>query len=884
MTSSGPNKLNRVIRLQPLAGWLIVAGLCSPAVADGLPGAARFRQNVQPILETYCYGCHGYGAAEGGRTLDEFASDEAMLADIKLWSAVLKNVRAGIMPPAGEERPTAEERETLFNWIQRDVFKIDPANPDPGRVTLRRLNRVEYRHTIRDLMGVDFDTNEHFLPDDSGYGFDNIGDVLTISPLLLEKYLQAAEAIVERAVPKMARKMPERSIAGREFKSDDGKTRGDGMSFYHPAAVAHTAKVDLAGNYRVAVEIELRSGFDFDPGRAKVAFAIDGEEKFSEEYEWTGDAKFDYEIEVVWKAGEHRLSFELTPLIPEHEEQRDLEYSIRAVRIIGPIDEQHWVESPSYRRFFPKGPAPSDLTERDAYAREVLAAFANRAYRRPVDDATIERLLTVAKATYDRPGKSFEEGISRAIVAVLASPRFLYRVEDVQKAAEGELFPFIDEHALAARLSYFLWSTMPDAELRDLADRGVLRANLAGQVQRMLNDGRSKRLVENFVGQWLRSRDVQNVHIDSNAVLGLRSLFIASRRKREAHEELRRESRGKIESLEAKLEKKLKEPIEGVPEESKLAEAEAKYEQHREELTKQIKRLREELQAAEEKYDKDREGLRSEIDRLMSLRDSFNEDVRRAMRRETEYCFEHLLREDRSLLELLDADYTFANEELAKFYGIPGVEGDEMQRVELPADSPRGGILTQGTLLVVTSNPTRTSPVKRGMHILENVLGTPPPPPPPDIPLLEEAAAALPGREPTVRELLEIHRREPLCHSCHARMDPLGLALENFDAHGIWRETEKGRSISPAGELLTGEKFDSIQELKKILTERHRQDFYRCLTERLLTYALGRGLEYYDEHTVDQIVERLEANDGRPSALVTGIIESAPFQRRRRAE
>jgi len=254
------------------------------------------------------------------------------------------------------------------------------------------------------------------------------------------------------------------------------------------------------------------------------------------------------------------------------------------------------------------------------------------------------------------------------------------------------------------------------------------------------------------------------------------------------------------------------------------------------------------------------------------------------MRRETEMYFEHILREDLSLLELIDSNYTFLNERLAEHYGIEGVEGDEMRRVELPPDSPRGGLLTQGTLLVVTSNPTRTSPVKRGLYILDNILGTPPPPPPPNIPTLEQAADQVTDRQPTIRELQEIHRRDPLCHACHARMDPLGLALENFNALGMWRENEQDRPIDASGTLLTGETFGGVRDLKKVLKEEHRLDFYRCLTEKLLTYALGRGLEYYDEHTVDQIVEKLERDGGKFSTLVTGVIDSAPFQRQRRAE
>ncbi len=281
----------------------------------------------------------------------------------------------------------------------------------------------------------------------------------------------------------------------------------------------------------------------------------------------------------------------------------------------------------------------------------------------------------------------------------------------------------------------------------------------------------------------------------------------------------------------------------------------------------------------------DREKIRSEYRRLKSVSRMFDNELRRSMRDETERYFDYVVHDNRDVLELVDSNYTFVNERLAKLYGIEGVNGDEMRRVELPAGSPRGGVITQATLLAVTSNPNRTSPVKRGLFILQNILGSPPPPPPPpNVPLLEAASTAIHGHRPTIRELQEQHRSEPLCHACHARMDPLGLALENFNALGIWRETENAQPIDASGTLLTGEKFDGIRQLKAIIKSQHRLDFYRCLTEKLLTYALGRGLEYYDEYTVDQIVARLDREQGKFSALLMGIIESAPFQKQRRAE
>jgi hypothetical protein len=403
---------------------------------------------------------------------------------------------------------------------------------------------------------------------------------------------------------------------------------------------------------------------------------------------------------------------------------------------------------------------------------------------------------------------------------------------------------------------------MPDDELMRLADAGELRKNLPAQVERMLKNSRSDELVENFGGQWLRARDVEHANIDAIAALGMQDEFDEIR---SAFRRLRGGRRGRRGRFDR--ERRERREADAQPNDNELSDEErAKREEE------------------ERRREAERSKIFAEFRRFQAIRDSFGSELRQAMRRETEMYFEHIVREDRSVLELIDSDYTFLNGRLAEHYGIKGVRGRDMRRVELPEDSPRGGLLTQGTLLVVTSNPTRTSPVKRGLYILDNILGTPPPPPPANIPPLESAADEVEGHEPTVRELQEIHRRDPLCHSCHSRMDPLGLALENFNALGMWRDDENDRPIDPSGRLLTGEEFDGIGQLKRILTDEHRLDFYRCLTEKLLTYALGRGLEYYDEHAVDQIVDQLDKEKGRFSALVTGVIESAPFQRQRRPE
>jgi uncharacterized protein DUF1592/uncharacterized protein DUF1588/uncharacterized protein DUF1587/uncharacterized protein DUF1585/uncharacterized protein DUF1595 len=835
-----PQVLNWFARL------LALTFFCPPAAwtAEN-PAAAHFRKEVQPILVEYCYDCHGDGMNKGKVAFDEFKSDDDLLGKHDLWSKVLKNLRAGLMPPEKKPRPSAEEVRRLENWVKQEAFGIDAKDPDPGRVTIRRLNRVEYRNTIRDLMGFDFKVDDELPPDDTGYGFDNIGDVLTVSPMLLEKYMQAAETIVAAAVPRVTRVVREKTISGSAFRKPDGQGSGgrnnDRFSFYDETTIAHAFNADQAGSYRVGLELEVAGQFDFDPGRCRVVFKVNDRELLSQEFGWHNNKKFRFDFDEKWTAGEHRMALELHPLTAAEQKKNSLDLRIAAVRVQGPQEKEHWVRPKNFELFFSKDP-PEEAGARRQYAREVLSGFANKAYRRPVDDRTLDHLVAIAEGVYDQTGKGFEDGVAQAMVPVLASPRFLFRVEEVEPSAtlakvgaSRDSTPsktsLVDEYSLASRLSYFLWSTMPDEELFRLAGRGELRKNLGAQVKRMMADARSQEFVENFVGQWLQVRDVEGIDINARVVLardsGQEGNFQRDRRR---FQELR-----------------------DIPDEKLTPEQRAELEKMREQFRRRQNRPQ------------------IELDR----------DLRRALRQETEMLFAHVLRTDRSVLELINSSYTFLNERLAKHYGITNVLGNEMRRVDLPEDHPRGGVLTHGSVLIVTSNPTRTSPVKRGLFILDNLLGTPPPPPPADIPQLEESEKGFKDRQPTLREVLAIHREKPLCSSCHNRMDPLGLALENFNALGMWREKERGQPIDAAGKLITGEPFQSVHEVKRILTGERRLDFYRCLTEKLLTYALGRGLEYYDVESVDQIVERLEKQNGQFSALLMGIIESAPFQKRR---
>jgi hypothetical protein len=811
------------------ASFLVIAIGGGPAMASNPQAVESYRKDIQPILAKYCFDCHADGAKKGNVAFDTFKSDDELVGKHELWHAVLKNTRASIMPPAKKPRPTPEEQQVLERWIKYGAFGIDPKNPDPGRVTLRRLNRVEYRNTIRDLLGVDFDTDKEFPPDDIGYGFDNIGDVLSFSPLLAEKYMAAADKIVKAAVPAIGKTLPYKEFKAdsakdktppqKDFKADAAK---DTINFGAGGKLAFTFRAPKEGAYNVAVETLIRGSFDFDPTRVHIVIKLDGEEKRKVEQGWLNSKQVRFEIPGRFNPDEeHRLELEVKPLpekkeVAKKEDDKQPEGKVGkfgkfgkfgfakkgttnlqniVVRLEGPLDREDWPYVNHYLDVFFRGEPPTYQTAdgaaaRRTYAREILERFVRKAFRRPADDKTLDRLVNIAEFVYKQPDKSFEQGVSQALVAVLASPRFLFRTEEADpKTSKDAAFADVDDYALASRLSYLLWSSMPDRRLFQLAERGELRANLKGEVKRMLADPRAAELSRNFAGQWLKARNVDHVPLNAQVI------------------------------------------------------------------------LKEQGSTAKVKLDA---------------------DLRTAIRLETELFFDHIARTDRSVLDLIDSDYTFLNEALAKFYAVPDVEGKEMRKVELPKESPRGGVLTHASVLMVTSNPTRTSPVKRGLFVLDNFLGTPTPPPPADldIPNLDEAAEGAKG-ELTMRELMVKHRSIPLCASCHARMDPLGLGLENFNALGMFRDKEREQPIDAGGKLITGENFSNIHELKRILKDSRRADFYYCLTEKFLTYALGRGPEYYDEETIGRIAEQLERDQGRFSTLLMGIIESAPFQRRR---
>jgi len=749
----------------------------------------NFESEIVPLLTRYCYGCHGE-KKKGDLDLRIYQDRATVLRDKQVFAKVMKNLQAHEMPPEKKPQPTPDERELIASWIQAELFPCDCEHPDPGRVTLRRLNRAEYKNTVRDLLGVDFHPAEDFPADDVGYGFDNIGDVLSMPPILIEKYMAAAAKVLDLAIPSesMLKKLTNRF----EAVGLDGTAPGNPTS-ENMRLLAREGDIHLTFNFPREGEYILRArayGEQAGPDPARMAFSIDGKEtkRFDVTAVQSGPAI--YEARVALSAGKKvfgaaYLNNYVNPKDPDPK-NRDRNLVIDYLEIVAPEPKDPPTMPESQRRIFVCRPGPGQERECE---RVILGGFARRAYRRPVSADEVERLVDLADEAREKE-KSFEIGVQVALQAVLVSPHFLFRGELPQRVgAVGKvarnskrdlggtpvLLP-ISEHALASRLSYFLWSSMPDDELCAQADRGTLRKNLPGEIRRMLKDPKARALVENFGDQWLQIRNL-----------------------------------------------------------SQIAPDKAAY-------------------------------------------PDFDDDLRAAMQQETELFFEAIAREDRSVLDFLDAKYTYVNERLARHYGLKGIRGPAFQRVSLQG-AQRGGVLTHASILTVTSNPTRTSPVKRGKWVLDNLLGTPPPPPPPDVPQLDEGKrAVLTG---SLRQRMEQHRAKTLCASCHARMDPIGFGLENYDGIGAWREKDGNFPVDPAGQLVTGESFQGVKDLKTILWKRKKDDFVRCLSEKMLTYALGRGLEYYDRCAVEQITKGLARNQYKFSALVVEIARSTPFQMRR---
>ena len=780
----------RQARLPWLLGFLAVVG--SPFVQ-----ASTFDREVKPFLTRHCLQCHNANLRTAEINLGDFDPEHPVRNQQDLWQAVLRELRAGRMPPPGNPRPTVEQLRRVDQWIEaRLEEEAASISPIPGRVTARRLNRSEYDNTIRDWLGLDLSLSEDFPIDDTGYGFDNIGDVLSLSPLLMEKYLAAAEEIAGRAVvvrrktrPMLARYLASRSQAPPSVPegihtvrySPEGRLRAQHP---FPSSGEYELRVRVVDRRRIPpaeegqwVPAELPS--------ATLSVLLDGSTLQTFHVETDAYHRGTFDIRIRVDSGAHLL--EALPRLDSESLGTTFNQAVLEDSVENPPDRLVYADSMEILGPFKVKPKPLTDSHRRVLICEhdpgkhlagctdsILRNLTLRAYRRLATEQEIKRLRDlVASAQSD--GEPLERGIQLALQAVLASPHFLFRLEfDPEADPAGSAHP-LGPYELASRLSYFLWSSLPDDELFGLAQRAELNDPqvLRQQVGRMLKDPRSKALVENFAGQWLQLRNLESAQPDP--------------------------------------------------------------------------------------------------DRFPD----FDEPLREAMRRETELFFRWILEEDRSLIDFLDASYTFLNQRLARHYGHPGVEGSGFRRIELAGDQ-RGGLMTHASMLTVSSYPTRTSPVLRGKWILETLLGAPPPPPPVMETLEEEPESA----SMTLRQRLEKHRSLPACAACHRKMDALGFGLENYDAIGAWRKKDGGVPVDAAGELPGGRSFQGPKDLKALLAETERAAFVRCLTEKMLTYALGRGLESYDKTAVDRICRELENNGFRFGQLVQSIVESLPFQMR----
>ena len=790
-----------------LALLLLVLVAPTPAAGSQQPDDTSARTE-QALVDRYCISCHNENLRTAGLALDLLdltnVSDNA-----KIWEKVVKKLRSGMMPPAGRPRPDQVSYTRLASYLETELDRAAASSPNPGRNdALRRLNATEYRNAIRDLLHLDVDVTALLPADDSSAGFDNVS-LGGLDPGRLERYLTAAHKVSRLAVG-----APVRSAVADTFvvPSDLNQNQHvDGLPFGTRGGVTMDYNFPVNAEYELRVELgkswnSNRVGGLRDPH--DVVILLDGEpvkimtvEPPPRPTEGTNQGLYqadirpedaDLFVRLPIEAGPRKIAAAFLSkgsVLPESRRQPFLKVHITvggdqrtqpavySITVTGPFNGTGAGDTPSRQRIFTCRPDnTSSQAAESTCAEEILATLARRAYRRPLTDADL-RLL---RSFYDegRAAGDFETGIEMALRRLLVSPEFLFRVERDPETKEPTGSYQISDLELASRLSFFLWSSIPDDELLNVAANGTLREPevLEQQVQRMLADQRAESLVTNFAAQWLYLRNLPAVSPDAIVF------------------------------------------------------------------------------------------------------PDFDETLRRALRRETELFFESIIREDRSVIDLLTANYTFVNERLAKHYDMPNVYGSHFRRVTLPPDSPRGGLLGQGSILAVTAYATRTSPVVRGKWLLENILGTPPPPPPPNVPPLSEEKS---DQVLSMRERMVQHRRNPVCASCHAIMDPVGLSLENFDAIGRWRNMTEGfQPINAAGSFPDGTMFEGATGLKKAILGRSDQ-FVKTLTEKLLTYGLGRAMEYFDAPAVRAIERAASADDYRFSSLILGIVKSTPFQMRR---
>ncbi len=733
-------------------------------------------QHVKPFLNKYCIDCHGEDIQEGGVRFDQFGSTLDILADYRLWEKIHQQISVGSMPPQDEQAPEQDERKQVAAWLDKQVNHFDCNAVDhPGRVTVHRLNRVEYDNTIRDLLGVDLKLSVNFPSDDVGYGFDNIGDVLTVSPLLMERYLDAAEKASEAAIILPESLKVEKKFQGKGFRlTGAAGGRGNEVSFVSNGAAIAPFDVKIKGEYQFEVTV---SASQAGEGNAKCRLFLDDRELSYPEVPGHRKKKTIRFSENV-SQGKHqlRIVFDNDFYAPKAEDpkRRDRNLFLHSAMISGPTSLTLEQFPAAYRKIVTAQPGKKQTPAQSA--EKVLVPLLERAFRRPVSKQEQERILGIFQLAYNRE-KHYERSLQIALQAILVSPQFLFRLERDSKLDQKPQGENLDDYELASRLSYFLWSSMPDSELFELAKRGVLHQDkiLTQQVHRMLADPKAEAITENFVGQWL----------------GLRKLSDATPDK--------------------------------------------------------------------------------------ELFPNFNPNIAQAMQKETISLFSYVLENDMSLMELLTANYTFLDQELARFYGIKGVKGKKFQKVDI-SKTKRRGLIAHAGILTLTSYPNRTSPVKRGEWVLENILAQAPPPPPAGVPPLDDTQKENPNL--SLREQLLLHQSDPICSSCHILMDGIGFGLQNFDAVGRWRDTDGKHKIDARGDLPDGSSFEGPVELIQIL-EKRPDEFTRCIAEKMLTFALGRGLEWYDRCTIDEIVAAVRRDDYRLSRVIVEIVRSDPFRRRR---
>ncbi len=759
-----------------LLGLLACLAPAAPALAQGVPARDPFQQQVLPLMERYCVDCHSTETSEAGVILDSAADQAAAVRDSRTWLRVRDQVEGHAMPPADAPQPSAAEVEAIVGWVENDFLAAQCGQAGaPAPVVIRRLNRQEYNNTIRDLLGLDLNLADAFPPDEIGFGFDNVGSALNISPIHVEKYLDAADLALDQAIvlPDPAGMPPIELIGLKTYPLPPTKP----VEFKHalkPGRYLANFSLVRVGIAETVPPPRLVVGFGQD--QRTVAAVRVQDETVVYRY-WLEVAPGDDLVHIALAPGEAdgpnvaRPKQVAANVSGDQRYEGDRGLHVDSLVVHGPVGLDPIRLPESHRRIFGAFPGLGDQARLDS-ARQVINRFTARAFRRPPTPDEVDRVLDIYRLAAAR-GESYERGVQVALTSVLASPRFLFLAEP-EEATTQEDRP-LTEYELASRLSYFFWSSLPDDELTALAAAGTLRANLRAQVVRLLDDPKSAAFVSNFAGQWLQLRKLGGVTPDKD------------------------------------------------------------------------------------------------------LFPSFDDNLRQAMRQETEQYFGYILRTNRSVLDLLDSNYTFVNEPLAKHYGISGVAGDQFRKVAL-ADRRRGGVLTQASILTLTSNPNRTSPVKRGQWILQQILGTPPPPPPPDTPKLDENPKA--AETASIRERMETHRSNPQCASCHSQMDALGFTLENFDVVGRWRAMDGPFAVDPAGELAGGRKFADITELKTLIGATAAKKFARTLIENMLTYALGRGLEPGDSCTVEEIRKPLAAHNYQAHEILFGIVESRTFQYR----